>query len=65
MTTVVVIPTAAQLMSGMDASVDPCEDFFQFACGQWNRRHVIPEDKPTFNKFEKLHNKLQVILRGR
>ena len=51
-------------MEGMDFSADPCQDFFQFACGTWNRKHVIPEDKPTFNTFDKLHGELQIIVRG-
>ncbi|KAL8588014.1 hypothetical protein ACOMHN_026131 [Nucella lapillus] len=50
-------------MAGVDSSVDPCEDFFQFACGQWNRRHVIPEDEHSFGTFQKLHEKLQLVLR--
>ena len=27
------IQTAADLASRMDTTVDPCEDFYQFACG--------------------------------
>ena len=29
----------------MVRTVDPCHDFFEFACGTWNKRHVIPEDR--------------------
>ncbi|XP_064610281.1 neprilysin-1-like [Liolophura sinensis] len=57
------IKTAAQLMDSMDMAADPCEDFFQYACGTWNKKYVIPEDKATFNTFEKLHDDLQVILK--
>ena len=54
---------AAQLLAGMDRSADPCEDFYRYACGQWDQRHVIPEDEHSYNTFEKLHDELQIILR--
>lgn len=28
------------------------DNFFQFACGTWNKRNVIPEDKSSFSTFE-------------
>nr|XP_018908298.1 PREDICTED: neprilysin-2-like [Bemisia tabaci] len=58
------VKTASHLISGMDRSVDPCSDFFQFACGTWNKRHVIPEDKSSISTFEVLADQLQVILKG-
>ncbi|KAL5013753.1 hypothetical protein ScPMuIL_008023 [Solemya velum] len=51
-------------MDVMDPTADPCENFFQYACGNWNKRHVIPEDKSSFNTFEKLHDDLQLTLKG-
>ena len=57
--------TAAQILDSIDQTVDPCEDFFQFACGDWNRKHIIPEDKSGYNTFEDLSDKLQIILKGK
>jgi membrane metallo-endopeptidase-like protein 1 len=36
----------------MDHTADPCQDFFQFACGTWNKKHVIPEDRSSISTFE-------------
>lgn len=47
----------------MDLNTSPCTDFFQFACGTWNRLHVIPEDRTSVGTFEVLGDKMQVILR--
>lgn len=55
---------AASLLSAMDPNADPCEDFYQFACGTWDKKHLIPEDKSSINTFEVLADRLQVILKG-
>lgn len=48
----------------MDHTADPCEDFFQYACGTWNKKHVIPEDRSSISTFEVMADQLQVILKG-
>jgi len=57
--------TAAQIIEAVDMTADPCQDFFQFACGTWNKKHIIPEDKTSYNPFEKLNDELQVILKSK
>ncbi|KAL3227886.1 hypothetical protein MRX96_003837 [Rhipicephalus microplus] len=54
---------ASSLLNGMDQSADPCSDFFQYACGSWNKRHQIPEDRPSISTFEVLSDELQIILK--
>lgn len=54
---------AASLLTAMDSTAAPCVDFFQFACGTWNRLHVIPEDRSSISTFEVLADQLQVILK--
>jgi len=56
---------AAQIIEAVDMTADPCQDFFQFACGSWNKKHIIPEDKTSYNPFEKLNDELQVILKSK
>ncbi|CAL7942059.1 unnamed protein product [Xylocopa violacea] len=57
------IRTAASLLSAMDRTAEPCVNFFQFACGTWNRRHVIPDDRSSISTFGVLADQLQVILK--
>jgi predicted metalloendopeptidase len=43
----------------------PCHDFFQFACGNWNKKHMIPEDRASISTFEVLSDQIQLILKGK
>ena len=56
--------SASYLLSAMDKTADPCNDFFQYACGDWNKKHVIPEDRTSISTFEVMADQLQVILKG-
>lgn len=42
--------------TGMDKSVAPGDDFYQFANGEWTKRTTIPLDKSNFGEFEKLQD---------
>ncbi len=57
--------TSSYLLAAMDPAADPCEDFFQFACGAWNRKHIIPEDRSSISTFEVLADQLQIILKSK
>uniref|UniRef100_A0AAR2IVP6 Membrane metallo-endopeptidase-like 1 n=1 Tax=Pygocentrus nattereri TaxID=42514 RepID=A0AAR2IVP6_PYGNA len=58
------IPTAARLLQNMDPSVDPCQNFYQYACGGWLERHVIPETSSLHSVFNILRDELEIVLKG-
>jgi len=45
------IGTAHMILQNMNQSVDPCDDFYQFACGGFEERVVIPDDRSSRSQF--------------
>ena len=48
----------------LDRSVDPCTDFYDFACGGWAARTSIPPDRPAWSRsFSEITERNLAILR--
>ncbi|OWK52337.1 Neprilysin [Lonchura striata] len=58
------IKSAARILENMDPSAQPCQDFYQYACGGWLKRNVIPETSSRYSNFDILRDELEVVLKG-
>ena len=59
------IQAASELLDRMDTKADPCNDFYQFACGGYLEKTVIPEDRSRTSMFSEVGDKLNQQLKGR
>lgn len=51
------------MMRYMDFNVDPCENFYDFSCGNWKNYNYIPADRTEFDTFELLREGLDEAMR--
>uniref|UniRef100_A0A8C0QL62 Membrane metalloendopeptidase like 1 n=1 Tax=Chelonoidis abingdonii TaxID=106734 RepID=A0A8C0QL62_CHEAB len=57
------VTAAARILQNMDPTTEPCTDFYQYACGGWLNRHVIPETSSRYSIFDILRDELEIILK--
>src|SRR5579859_692770 len=56
--------TQNSVVPSLDKSIDPCVDFYQFACGGWIKNNPIPADHPIWSRFGELAERNRTVLRG-
>ena len=52
----VYVPIPGFDTTSIDTTVDPCNDFYKFACGKFAANHPIPADQPEVDQFYALYN---------
>ncbi|KAK1202754.1 NEP protein, partial [Pygoscelis papua] len=55
--------TAARILENMDTTAEPCNDFYQYACGGWLKRNIVPETSSRYSNFDILRDELEVVLK--
>ena len=47
----------------LDQSIDPCTDFYAYACSKWQAQNPVPSDRPTWGRFNELQERGEYIVK--
>jgi len=47
----------------LDKSIDPCNDFYAYACSKWTAQNPIPADRSSWGRFNELQQRGEYIVR--
>lgn len=60
--TVGCVGAAAAVLRFMDATVNPCNDFYQFACGKYLNETILTDEDVSVDTFDIANDKMQYQL---
>ncbi|KAJ3590292.1 hypothetical protein NHX12_008245 [Muraenolepis orangiensis] len=57
------VTLAGRMVEAMDRQADPCQDFYQYACGGWTRKNPLPDGRSHWDTFDSLRENNQALLK--
>ncbi|UJR36308.1 hypothetical protein I4U23_029035 [Adineta vaga] len=58
------IQVSSSIYSGMNESVNPCDDFHEFVCGRWIRTNIIPKGHSSWSTTKELSRTNLILLKS-
>ena len=55
--------SASLILDRLDTSVDPCDDFYSFACGSFVKNTVIPDEKVSVSQHKLITDEIRLNMR--
>lgn len=55
--------SASRILSALNKDVEPCQDFYEFACGGWIKKNPVPEWATSWDQLARLREQLVTDLR--
>ena len=58
------VKVAASILSDLDKTIDPCDDFYLYSCGGWIKKNPIPDGQSDWSMFKKLTEGNELVIKN-